>query len=75
MKKHILEDHKHEQNIVNFKMKVRGTFKTPFSRIINEGIRIKNIPQTNLLNSKNEHFGPSIMRKNTASQGPASKNN
>ena len=64
MRKHIAEDHRNEMDVVNFQMKVRGSFKTPLSRIINEGIRIKNIPQYNLLNSKNEHFGPSIARKN-----------
>ena len=63
MRKHVNEYHVHEYESVDFQMKVRGTFKTPLSRIINEGIRIKNMPPKNLLNSKNEHFGPSVLRK------------
>ena len=63
MKKHINDEHANEQIDIDFQIKVRGAFKTPLSRIINEGIRIKNIPPKNLLNSKNEHFGPSVVRK------------
>ena len=61
--KHIQKDHKNEENEVEFEMKMTKSFNRPISRIINEGIRIKNRDEETLLNSKNEHFGPSIKRK------------
>ena len=63
MRKHVIDEHATECENVDFQIKVRGTFQTPLSRIINEGIRIKNIHPKDLLNSKNEHFGLSIARK------------
>ena len=44
-------------------MKITRSFKTPISRIIDEGIRINNRDKNTLLNSKSEHFGPSVKRK------------
>ena len=63
MDKHIKEEHENEKDKVTFKMKKTGNFKTPLSRIINEGLRIMNTKPSNLLNSKNEHYGPSVRRK------------
>ena len=61
--KHIKSVHEDEVEKVDFQMELRGKFNNPLSRIINEGIRIKDTNPNNLLNSKNEHFGPSIQRK------------
>ena len=63
MDKHIKEEHENERDQVTFKMKKAGNFKTPLARIINEGLRIMKTKPSNLLNSKNEHYGPSIRRK------------
>ena len=63
MLKHINNDHRNEKKDVEFDIKITKTFKTPMSRIIDEGIRIKNRDRTTLLNSKSEHYGPSVKRK------------
>ena len=63
MLKHIKTDHEKEAKKVEFEMKLVKTFKDPLSRIINEGIRIKNKERSSLLNSKSEHYGPSVKRK------------
>ena len=41
MYKHVVNDHENEENVVHFKMKLSGVFRTPLERIINEGIGIK----------------------------------
>ena len=61
--KHILQDHKDEKDKVQFQMKITGRFKSAMNRQIDEGIRIQNMKQDCLLNSKNEFFGPAIKRK------------
>ena len=38
-------------------------FQKPINCIVNEGIRIKNRNRSTLLNSKNEHYGPSVRRR------------
>ena len=63
--KHIQSDHKNEENVVEFETFVTNTFKKPLSRIIDEGLRIKNLNKNSLLNSKSEYYGPSIQRKKT----------
>ena len=66
IRKHVESEHTNEGHLVNFSMKIRGCFKTPLSRIINEGIRIKSLATNETLNSKKEHFGPSVVRKVTS---------
>ena len=61
--KHVKAEHEKEEEMVEFDMKVTKTFQKPISRIINEGIRIKNRNRGTLLNSQNEHYGPSVRRK------------
>ena len=63
MWKHVVNEHKDEEDQVEFEMKLDGAFKTPLQRITNEGIRIKNTKPECLLNSKNEYYGPSVKRK------------
>ena len=63
MYKHVTNDHAGEEDLVDFEMAMTSSFKKPISRIINEGVRIKNKPKNTILNSKSEHFGPSIKRK------------
>ena len=60
--KHIKQYHE-ETDEVNFEMKLAGIFKTPLARITNEGVRIKNREEHELMNSKKEFFGPSVKRK------------
>ena len=60
--KHIKQYHE-EPDEVNFEMKLAGIFKTPLARITNEGVRIKNREEHELMNSKKEFFGPSVKRK------------
>ena len=59
----VLEDHKEDPHNVKYSMKITGTFKTPISRITNEGIRIKDRDPEQLLNSKCEFYGPSVKRR------------
>ena len=61
--KHVVKEHPNEEDIVKFRMKVVGKFKTPISRQINEGVRIKNKNPADILNSKAEFHGPAIQRK------------
>ena len=61
--RHINQEHSTEANDVSFSAEVTGTFKKPLQRILNEGLRIKWRKQEELLNSKNEYFGPSVKRK------------
>ena len=61
--KHIQSVHAHEENIVKFQMIKTGSFRKPLSRQIDEGLRIKNADKKNLMNSKAEFHGPSIVRK------------
>ena len=60
--KHIKQ--KHNENFsTKFEMKLAGCFKTPLQRITNEGVRIKNREDNQLMSSKKEFFGPSVKRK------------
>ena len=61
--KHVMNDHKDEEEKVDFEMIKTGTFRKAISRQINEGIRLKNEENHTLLNSKSEFHGPSIGRK------------
>ena len=63
MLKHISEDHEDEENYVKFEVTMTNKIKRPSSRIIDEGLRINNRDKKTLLNSKSEHYGPSIQRK------------
>ena len=63
MLKHIEDDHEHEKDKVEFEIFVTKSFNKPISRIIDEGLRIKNRDRDTLLNSKSEHYGPSVKRK------------
>ena len=63
MLKHNLNDHENETNEVTYEMKMTGVFRKPLGRIINEGLRIKQTKPDELLNSKNEYYGPSVKRK------------
>ena len=63
MLKHILSDHKEEEEQVTFEMKIVGRFKDPMNRQIDEAIRINNREPKTLLNSKSEFHGPSVKRK------------
>ena len=65
MYKHIKEEHNDEKDLADFEMVMTNPFKTPLSRIINEGIRIKNREKNSLLNSKAEHYGSSVKRRGT----------
>ena len=62
--KHAIENHTNEDpNKVEFSMKVTGSFRNSLSRIIDEGIRIKERKPEELLNSKCEYYGPSVKRR------------
>ena len=61
--KHVNSDHKEEQNKVEFEMELTGTFRKVTSRLINEGVRIKNRDRNSLLNSKSAFYGPAVKRK------------
>ena len=61
--KHVKSDHEEEKEKVKFEMKMTGCFSKPLQRITEEGIRIKNRKPEELLNSKNEFYGPSVKRK------------
>ena len=50
--KHIKHDHKEEKDDVEFEMEMTGSFKKVTSRLINEGIRIKNKDRKCLMNSE-----------------------
>ena len=45
MYKHVTNDHAGEEDLVDFEMAMTSSFKKPISRIINEGVRIKNKPE------------------------------
>ena len=59
----IKEDHKSEENDVNFSMRVTGIFKNPMTRQLDEACRIQRKNPKLLLNSKKEFYGPAIARK------------
>ena len=61
--RHVKNDHENEKDKVEFDMKMTKSFTKPISRIIDEGIRIKNRPKGTLLNTKHEYFAPSVKRK------------
>ena len=61
--KHILNDHKEEENSVKFEMKIVGKFKSSLNRQIDESLRIRNKPPGLILNSKSEFYGPVVKRK------------
>ena len=63
MYRHVVEDHKNEEKSVQFSMKIKGRFKTPMNRQIDEACRIQRQDPKDLLNSKKEYFGPVISRK------------
>ena len=63
MYRHVVEDHKDEEKSVQFSMKIKGRFKTPMNRQIDEACRIQRQDPKDLLNSKKEYFGPVISRK------------
>ena len=44
-------------------MKLKGKFKTPLSRQINEALKIKRLKLEETLNSKSEFHKPCIKRK------------
>ena len=60
--KHMKTVHEGNEN-VQFEMRLTGIFNTPLARITNEGVRIKNTKESELMNSKKEFFGPSVRRK------------
>ena len=66
--KHVVDDHEEEEDIVDFEMTLTNCFKNPISRIINEGIRIKNKDPKTLLNSKSEFYGPSVKRRSAGTE-------
>ena len=61
--RHAKKVHEKEIKNVEFGMKIVKTFTKPISRIINEGIRIKNRDINTLLNTKHEYFGPSVKKR------------
>ena len=61
--KHIQDEHKDEEDQVNFKMKITGRFKKPMIRQLDGAIRIQRRDPKTLLNSKKEFYGPAIQRK------------
>ena len=61
--KHIVAEHKEEEDNVKFEMKITGRFKDAMSRQIDESYRINNRNPKSLLNSKNEFHGPVVRRK------------
>ena len=63
MLKHIQEDHKDEQESINFGVKITGIFKDPMTRQLDEAIRIQRKDPKLLLNSKKEFHGSAIPRK------------
>ena len=63
MYRHVIEDHKNEEESVQFSMKIRGRFKNPMNRQIDEACRIQRKDPKDLLNSKKEYFGPVMSRK------------
>ena len=62
LNKHIEEKHTNDE-IVEFEMKLVGTFQTPLQRIINEGVRISSRNDKELMNTKTEFFKPSVKKK------------
>ena len=63
MLKHNNKEHENEKDEVTYEMKMTGAFRKPLGRIINEGLRIKQTKPEELLNLKNEYYGPSVKRK------------
>ena len=63
MLKHNMNEHENELERVEYEMKITGSFRKPLGRIIDEGLRIKHTKKEELLNSKNEFFGPSVKRR------------
>ena len=63
MYKHALQDHSESPDQVKYTMSLAGTHRNSLSRIINEGIRIKERRPEELLNSKREFHGPSVKRR------------
>ena len=61
----VLHKHKqtdHENEDMEFSMKITKRFRDPLSRQANEAVRISNRPKGELLNSKNEFNHPPIAR-------------
>ena len=63
MWKHIVEEHKADQDVTEFSMKISGIFKDPMTRQLDEACRIQRKNPKYLLNSKKEFYGPVIPRK------------
>ena len=61
--KHVMAEHKYEQEETNFQMNIVGCFTQPLNRLVDESLRIRNTNPSNLLNSKSEFYGPVIKRK------------
>ena len=61
--KHVMNDHRNEEDDVEFEMKIVGRFTSALNRQVDESIRIRNKPPSSLLNSKSEFYGPCIKRK------------
>ena len=61
--KHKILEHPEED--IEFRMVVKKRFKDPLTRLANEGVRIKNRNQSQLLNSKAEFYQSAIVRLNT----------
>ena len=63
MWKHVTKEHEKDKENVKFQMKMTGVFLKPLQRIINEGIMIKRTKPEELLNTKQEYYGPSLKRR------------
>ena len=61
--KHEKGNHEDDGEEPDFHFKVEGTFTHPLKRIINEGVKIANKKDDELMNTKKEFFGPSVRRR------------
>ena len=62
MYKHILTNHKANQNEVKFDWQINGHFKKPLQRQLDEAVNIENIPKELSLNSKSEYYKHNVKR-------------
>ena len=61
--RHVMAEHKTEEEQVKFEMKIVGKFKDCTNRQVEESLRIRHKKPELLLNSKSEFYGPVIKRK------------
>ena len=61
--KHVIAEHRDEQEEADFQMNIVGCFVQPLNRQVEESLRIRNANPKHLLNSKSEFYGPCIKRK------------